>query len=148
MNKAKLTTALVAAGIILFSQAHAANLVGVVNYITDGDTFEMQVNGETVKIRVCGIEAPESSEPNFARSRDYLFGHIMKRTVRCVPVGQGSVCDGRSPPRNRDRIVAQCFLDKQDVGELMIRAGMACDWLRFSGGHYSKIIGNSVCTKH
>jgi endonuclease YncB( thermonuclease family) len=37
---------------------------------------------------------------------------------------------------NRDRIVAQCFLHKLDIAEEMTKSGTACDWPKFSGGHY------------
>ncbi len=32
------------------------------------------------------------------------------KEVRCIQVGGGTPCDGRSRPTNRDRIVAQCFV--------------------------------------
>ena len=37
---------------------------------------------------------------------------IEGKTIHCLQVGEGTVCDGRSKPNNRDRVVAQCFLDK------------------------------------
>jgi endonuclease YncB( thermonuclease family) len=46
------------------------------------------------------------------------------------------VCDGKSKPKSRDRIVAQCFLDRLDLAEEMAKSGTACDWPKFSGGHY------------
>ena len=64
---------------------------------------------------------------------------VFRKTVRCIQVGQppGTVCDKRSKPTNRDRIVAQCFVDNHDIAEPMVKGGYACDWVKFSGGHYS-----------
>jgi endonuclease YncB( thermonuclease family) len=49
-----------------------------------------------------------------------------------------TVCDGKSKPKSRDRIVARCFLDKLDIAEEMAKSGTACDWPKFSGGHYDQ----------
>ena len=37
---------------------------------------------------------------------------------------------------NRNTVVAQCFLDDLDIAAEMVRSGNACDWPKFSGGHY------------
>jgi hypothetical protein len=60
------------------------------------------------------------------------------KPVRCVQVGGGTPCDGRSKPTNRDRIVAQCFAEESDIAATMVEGGFACDWIKFSGGHYSQ----------
>ena len=57
--------------------------------------------------------------------------------VRCLQVGNGTPCDGRSKPTNYDRIVAQCFVDGADIAVPMVEQGFACDWVKFSGGAYS-----------
>jgi endonuclease YncB( thermonuclease family) len=46
---------------------------------------------------------------------------------------------------DRDRIVAQCFLDKLDIGEEMTKSGTVCDWPKFSGGHYE--VGDKTCSR-
>jgi endonuclease YncB( thermonuclease family) len=60
-------------------------------------------------------------------------------------LARGTVCDGKSKPTSRDRIVAQCFLDKLDIAEEMAKSGTACDWPKFSGGHYK--ISDSTCSR-
>jgi endonuclease YncB( thermonuclease family) len=57
--------------------------------------------------------------------------------VRCIQVGGGTPCDGRSPRTSYDRVVAQCFVGGADVSVQMVERGSACDWTRFSGGTYS-----------
>ena len=107
-------------------------LSGTVTHIVDGDTFDIG----TTRIRLCGIGAPEKGSYSAIQSKGYLDSLISGKRVQCAPVGQGSVCDGRSKPTNRGRIVAQCFLGDLDIAGEMVREGHACDWVRFSGGAY------------
>lgn len=67
---------------------------------------------------------------------------IEGKLIRCVPVGQGTVCDGRSEPKSHGRTVAQCFVAGADIAARMVHAGQACDWRKFSGGAYP---GGAVC---
>lgn len=105
----------------------------VVAHVVDGDTFDL-VDG--TRIRVCGIDAPEDFEPGFQQSAAALEAIIQGRAVRCVQVGGGTVCDGRSKPTNGNRVVAQCFVNGKDIAEPMVDGGFACDWKKFSGGAY------------
>jgi endonuclease YncB( thermonuclease family) len=68
--------------------------------------------------------------------------------VRCVQVGNGTVCDGRSKPTNRDRVVAQCFVDDIDVAAVLVERGLACDWKTFSGAYYSRDGKGRACPKN
>lgn len=68
------------------------------------------------------------------------------KRVRCVQVGSGTVCDHRSKPTNQGRVVAQCFVDGRDVAAILVEAGLACDWARFSGGHYSRAWNENLLT--
>jgi endonuclease YncB( thermonuclease family) len=70
---------------------------------------------------------------------------IEGKTVHCLQVGEGTVCDGRSRPTSRDRIVAPRFLDRVDIAEQMTRSGTACDWPKFLGGRYK--IGHITCLR-
>lgn len=123
----------------------AADITGTVNKVIDGDTFDMRTAAGTVRIRFCGVDTPERGLPGFNEARVALERMIDRKVVRCVPVGQGTPCDGRSKPTNRERIVAQCFLGRADVAAEMVRAGHACDWTKFSGGHYR--ISAATCAR-
>jgi endonuclease YncB( thermonuclease family) len=101
--------------------------------IRDGDTFE--ISGTAV--RLCGVDAPERNEPGWRAAVEAVREITAGRTVRCVQVGDGTVCDGRSRPTNYDRIVAQCFVGSTDLAAHLAEAGLACDWTAFSGGYYS-----------
>lgn len=114
----------------------------VVTHIVDGDTFDL---ADGTRIRVCGIDSPEDDEPGFHESAAALEAMIAGKSIRCVQVGAGTVCDGRSKPMSRERVVAQCFVDGQDIGVLMVKGGFACDWVRYSGGAYSASPGARRC---
>jgi endonuclease YncB( thermonuclease family) len=128
--------------------AMAADIVGRVTRVVDGDTFDVtSPNDGDVRIRLCGMESPKSGDPNFRLARRFLSEKIEKRKIRCIRVGEGTVCDDRSKPTNKGKIVAQCFIGNEDVAAIMIKAGMACDWPKFSGGHYHGLSATNACSQ-
>jgi endonuclease YncB( thermonuclease family) len=124
--------------------ARSTEYTGPVVSIVDGDTFDMRTPSGTIRIRFCGVDSPERGEPGYQTASDALRRIIGGKIVRCLQVGGGTPCDGRSRPTNRDRIVAQCFIGKVDIAEEMVRGKHACDWPRFSGGHYR--VSAATCT--
>lgn len=127
------------------SPVAAAEYNGRVTMVEDGDTFYMHSGSRDVKIRLCGVDSPERASKRYPKARaayfkarEALIDLVHDKTVRCVQVGAraGTPCDRRSRPRSRDRIVAQCFLGDIDVASEMVRSGNACDWPKFSDGHY------------
>jgi endonuclease YncB( thermonuclease family) len=123
----------------------ANDVNGTVGRISDGDTFHVCQDGLCTKIRVCGIDAPERRQVGWTASRDALQAIVEGKVVRCVPVGEGTVCDGRSKRKSWDRVVAQCFVGQLDVGGALVADGYACDWVRFSGGYYRDLTGGPSC---
>lgn len=111
----------------------AQQITGLVDRVIDGDTFAFP----GVSIRLCGIDAPERGAQGATASAQALRDLISNGTVRCIPVGEGTVCDGRSKKINRNRVVAQCFSGKLDLAAEQVKRGHACDWRRFSGGAYT-----------
>tara|TARA_R110000787_G_scaffold31143_13_gene82869 strand:- start:942 stop:1355 length:414 start_codon:yes stop_codon:yes gene_type:complete len=116
----------------LLQQAQAQTITGEAGRVVDGDTFHLGA----IRIRICGIDAPERGELGYSEARMALAQIISGRRLRCIPVGAGSVCDGRSGAISHKRIVAQCFVGDADIAASMVRSGYACDWVRFSGGAY------------
>jgi endonuclease YncB( thermonuclease family) len=102
--------------------------------VIDGDTLWVG----RIKIRLCGIDAPERNKPGGSEATQFLKTITRGRDVRCVIVGSGTPCDGRSRRTNHDRIVAQCFVADTDLAASLVRSGNARDWKRFSGGYYEK----------
>ena len=120
-------------------QAHEYN--GWVARVVDGDTFDVAGPDGNVRVRLCGIDAPERGQFGALISTQHLRDLIEDKLVRCIQVGQGTPCDRRSRATNRNRIVAQCFygaLLSQDVAREMVCSGHAVDWPRFSNGYYDR----------
>ena len=128
--------ALLIASLLIADTAIASPITGPISKIRDGDTFLIG----NQPIRICGIDAPESGTSAGARSTKYLREITSGKSLRCIPVGEGTVCDGRSKRTSYDRIVAQCFIQGRDIAEMLVRSGNACDWPKFSGGAY-KVVG-------
>ncbi len=140
----RLTKALaLLAAFLLAGPATAADTTGTPDKIVDGDTLWVCDQSTCRKIRLCGIDAPELSDPRGPASKRALQNLVGGSVINCVPVGEGTVCDGRSRPTNYDRIVAQCFVHERDLAAEMVSAGQACDWVAFSGGAYSRQGGAS-----
>jgi endonuclease YncB( thermonuclease family) len=119
---------------------------GLVVAVQDGDTFTIRDAATGAKrVRLCGVDSPERGHQDYQQAKDALTALIGGKTVRCVQVGTGTPCDDRSKPRNRDRIVAQCFLESKDVADKMVCGGHAIDWEEFSGGYYRPPIPDERC---
>jgi endonuclease YncB( thermonuclease family) len=114
------------------STTFANDLVGQASII-DGDTLE--IHG--TRIRLWGIDAPESSQlcrgadSNLyrcgANAANDLDTFIARRPVSCTPVSEDQY--GRS--------VAICSVGGVDLGEWLVRNGLALDWPQYSKGKYS-----------
>ena len=141
----KLTLFAFFAAALVATAADAAPLSGTANKIVDGDTFWLCQGDACRTIRVCGINAPEKGEAGFQASTAALAVLVKDATVTCVPVGEGTPCDGRSKATSRARIIAQCFVNGTDVADTLVRQGTACDWVKFSGGAYSQNGQGSAC---
>jgi endonuclease YncB( thermonuclease family) len=126
--------------------AHAKNdFIGNDIKIIDGDTFVLCNETSCNRIRLCGIDAPERGKSGYSSAKLGLSEILDGKTVKCVFVGNGSVCDGRSKGKSRDRLVAQCFVGDMDVASELVKNSYACAWPKFSGDHYSKI--SNACVK-
>lgn len=96
-----------------------------VSKVVDGDTFTLR--GESRRIRVWGLDAPEWNHPGGAAAtatlREFIAGHRLH-------------CDVLDIDRY-GRLVAQCFLpDGRDIAAEMIRSGVATEYCRYSRGFY------------
>jgi micrococcal nuclease len=99
-------------------------LTGQVTHVRDGDTI---VVGR-MPIRLNGLAAPEADEPVGAAATQVMIELVQGRTLRCELDGE----------RTHDRCVGVCYLDGQDISEVMVRRGLARDCPRFSGGRYAR----------
>lgn len=111
--------------------AFAVELAGQGSVI-DGDTLE--IHG--TRIRLWGIDAPESSQ--LCRGEDslpYRCGAKAANELDRFIAGRAVSCE----PVSRDvygRTVATCSVAGVDLGDWLVRGGLAFDWPRYSKGKY------------
>ncbi|MCB6177660.1 thermonuclease family protein [Rhodobacter sp. Har01] len=92
-------------------------------WVIDGDTLD--IGGK--RIRLAGIDAPELDHPYGRNAKSALIRLCQGHQVSAVFHGESSY----------DRSMATCTLpDGRDLSAEMVRAGMAIDWPRYSGGKY------------
>jgi endonuclease YncB( thermonuclease family) len=103
--------------------AHRRDLIGRqfdarVVRVGDGDTFDVQLNGESqrLRIRLEGVDAPEQDE---------VFGRESTAFLRKLLVNQSVRINGRDMDRY-GRLVARVTVQGQDASTVLIRAGLAC----------------------
>jgi endonuclease YncB( thermonuclease family) len=114
--------------------AAADNLTGRASII-DGDTLE--IHG--TRIRLWGVDAPESSqlcrdEDSLqyrcgAKAANDLDAFIASRPVGCIPISLDRY----------GRTVASCSVDGVDLGDWLVRNGLAVDWPQYSKGKFAAI---------
>lgn len=93
--------------------------------ILDGDTFTL--SGESRRIRVWGLDAPEW---------DQRGGSAATAMLRSLISGSTLICNVLDIDRY-GRLVGQCFLpDGRDIAAEMIRSGAATEYCRYSRGYY------------
>ena len=98
----------------------ADTLIGKVVKITDGDTLVVLDAGNTQhKIRLSGIDAPESNQP---------FGKRSKEALSALVAGQRVEVDWHKHDRY-GRIVGKVIAQGKDVNLSQVRTGMAW-WYR------------------
>jgi micrococcal nuclease len=121
------THIIVAAVLIISASTVGANptiLEGTVTKVRDGDTIEVG----RIPIRLNGVSAPEMNEPLGPKAKAFMADLVMGKRVRCE-------LDGSS---THDRFVGACYLHGRDIGEAVIKAGLALDCPRYSRGRYRR----------
>jgi endonuclease YncB( thermonuclease family) len=103
--------------------------------IIDGDTLE--IHG--TRIRLWGIDAPETTQVCRgedsqqyrcgAKSANDLDAFIGRRPVSCIPISLDQY----------RRTVATCSVVGVDLGEWLVRSGLALDWPQYSKGKYAAV---------
>lgn len=104
-----------------------------VHYVNDGSTIKCS---KGTRIKLWGVRAPQVppevkdyvAQYNGGYStRDYLREHTLGRTLECRE--KGSI---------KKHIVAQCFLNSEDIAISLLKETRATENLKQSNGHYSK----------
>lgn len=104
-------------------------------YVIDGDTIQIG----KVRIRLAGIDAPELEHPWGKKAKWELVKLCKGHTITAE----------LEPDISYDRTVATCLLpDGRDLSAEMVKAGLALDWPKFSGGKYAHLEPEGVRKKH
>lgn len=83
-----------------------------------------QIGGR--RVQLCGVLYSRSTLQRGAIMSETrkLLNH---RGATCLPVGAGSICDGRSPPRIGTVVLAQCFYGRRlDIAEALVQRNLLC----------------------
>jgi endonuclease YncB( thermonuclease family) len=122
------------APLFFFAFADAASISNLTSQasVIDGDTLEIH----STRIRLWGIDAPEGSQlcrgedskqyRCGAKAANALDAFIARRPVSCMPVSRDVY----------GRTVATCSVAAVDLGEWLVRGGLALDWPKYSKGKY------------
>ena len=117
---------------VLFKENYAEQWRVKPGSIYDGDTLRVVRGDEELKIRFCGIDAPEIKQPLGIESRDYLRSLIAKSdgTIHVLPIEEDRY----------GRTVAELWIPIEPdyegqihLNTAMVEAGMAYHYERYSG---------------
>lgn len=96
-----------------------ADFTGRVVGITDGDTVRVLRDGVAVKIRLHGIDAPESGQPFGTKSKTFLSSAIAGKTVTVI----------EHDTDRYGRTIGEIICDEANINHGSVDAGMAW-WYR------------------
>ena len=97
-------------------------LTGKVIGVTDGDTVKVLVNRQTIKVRLEGIDAPESSQSFGAKSKQALSKMVFGKTVTVKKTGEDRY----------GRTLGIIMVGKVDTNAKMIEDGWAWHYKKYN----------------
>ena len=126
LSRLILTFTLAVTVVAVASISAKADVVGLAR-IVDGDTLE--ITG--TKIRMHGIDAPESKQSCLANGKTYRCGQ--KATVALSElIGTSNVrCEGKDQDRY-GRVIAVCFVGQTNLNAALVSQGWALAFRRYS----------------
>jgi endonuclease YncB( thermonuclease family) len=89
--------------------------MGVVRWVTDGDTLHVDVRGRSMEIRLAEVDAPEREQPYGWQAKLALIDLVRDRQVRVVPYDVDRY----------GRVVAHVYVDAKEAGAELVRQGAA-----------------------
>lgn len=111
------------AALLLIAAAPSEN--GRVRFVIDGDTFTL-TSGE--RIRIAGIDAPETQSGQAKCQREIAAGHAATRRTKALIEGRRVVIERLG--RSYRRTVARVRLDGRDLAGELVATGIARWWPR------------------
>lgn len=93
-----------------------------VTRVYDGDTIHAEISGTEIKVRLVGIDAPETSDkkgeegqPYSQEAKKHLAGLILHKVVDIKDYGMDS----------DHRVLGEVFFDGKNINLEMVKAGLA-----------------------
>ena len=102
--------------------ASAQTFTGRVVGISDGDTLSVMQDGRAVRVRLDGIDAPESGQDFTNSAKQFLFDLVFDQIVTV------SVKD----TDRHGRLVSRVQINGRDVSLAMVEAGLAWHYVEYS----------------
>lgn len=101
---------------------------GKVTSVTDGDTVRVLVGKEELRVRLEGIDAPESKQAFGTRAKQHLSELVFSKTVELHITGTDRY----------GRTLGKLFIGGEDINRQMLRDGFAWHFIRYNlESHYA-----------
>ena len=101
-----------------------ADFVGNVSAVHDGDTITvLTADKRSVKVRLFGIDAPESGQAYSRRAKQRLGELVFGKRVRVVSQGRDRY----------GRVLGIVYLGRKDINAQMVEEGLAWAYVEYSG---------------
>lgn len=102
--------------------------IAAVTRVIDGDTIEVSLDGKLEKIRLIGINAPESKDP---RREVECFGIEASNKLNDLAKNKNVILESDPSQSNRDRynrLLRYVYIDEEDIGFTLISEGYAYEY--------------------
>lgn len=67
--------------LLITCSVFSETLTGKVLYVSDGDTFTMDVEGQKTKIRFYGIDSPEKTQPGGLEAKEFVLDRVRDKII-------------------------------------------------------------------
>jgi len=94
--------------------------------VIDGDTIHVMRNGNTTKVRLHGIAAPEMDQPGGKEATAFLERYAEGKPVRCI----------LEETRTEKFEIGTCYMGGQDIAAAVVKSGFARVCPSYSGCRY------------
>jgi micrococcal nuclease len=102
-----------------------------VTRVIDGDTIEVNIEGQPTKVRLIGINTPETVDP---RKEVECYGKEASARLKELIEGKKVTLEADSTQQNTDkygRLLRYVFLDKKNIDLQMVEEGYAFEYTYF-----------------
>ncbi len=117
----------------LQAQAPSGGGTALVTNIVDGDTIDVRLNGQEVRVRYIGVDTPERGEACYAEATSYNRRLVSNKTVRLVK--------DVSETDRYGRLLRYVWVGDTFVNLALVQAGYAeAKYYAPDGRHYNKFV--------